>query len=672
MMLPIKYETVVKPQIVTKVESARAYRASEKGKITDRKYKHNNSKWQTDTAYLKREFLAWDGEGITKEDGSHLYVMLANSEGGYLADPAGLSTKACFDFLLSEAAKYPGRINVIYGGGYDFNCWMADLSRENLLGIYQNKRWTIAPYAVSWQRGKAFELSDALTKVRIYDVVSFFQCAFVKACDEYLGDSFYQREIIVSNKALRSSFTVDDIPSVKLYNEYELINLVSLMTELRARLNKIGLRPKRWDGPGAIAAALLSREGIKDAKKTSPESVASAGRYAYAGGRFEVARYGHVDSPAFEYDVNSAYPSALRLVPNLQRGRWKHHDSDPGNIPYALYRVHYFNGPEALPGPLFSRGKNGTICYPREVTGWYWSPEMATAREYVQQYRGTLEVLECWEYIEDDPTDRPFHFIGALYTKRQALKKAGDGAQVGVKLALNSLYGKLAQQVGWQPAGNGKPLRIPPYHQLEWAGYVTSSCRATVLRAAMLDLSSVIAFETDALFTSRPLDLDIGSELGQFDVTNFANLTYVQSGIYFGDLVDGGTVTKTRGVDRGTLTRDQVIKALAEPAAADRFVTAQLTRFIGAGVALVQNFDKWRRWETLPKRLSLEPMGKRAHYGCNGCDPDGEGITLGVWHETVCPFVQPQISCEFPIEWVNPDAAMVMLSELREGDKDYE
>ena len=210
------------------------YNRSVKGKTTKTKYQRDNSKWETDTSYLKRQFLAWDGEGITIADGSHLYVMLANSEGGYLADPAGLSTAACLSFILAEVQKYPGRINVIYGGGYDFNCWLADISKEDLDGVYRKKKWNLDGFTVAWQKGKAFYLTDKTTQVTIYDVVSFFQCAFVKACDDYLGDNFAHRDVIVENKALRSTFTSADIPTVKLYNEYELLNLIALMTELRS------------------------------------------------------------------------------------------------------------------------------------------------------------------------------------------------------------------------------------------------------------------------------------------------------------------------------------------------------------------------------------------------------------------------------------------------------
>ena len=663
------------------------YNRSPEGKARRTKYRKTNSKQVTDATYLSRPFVAWDGEGVTV-DGQHLYVLLANSRGGYISNPKGLGTLEVLHFLESEARKYPGSIHVIFGGGYDFNCWLADLPRASVDALYRSGYRFVGPYRVAWMQGKSFGLSRAGVggdkwSVTINDVVSFFQCSFVKACDTYLGAAFESRDLIVSNKALRSSFTLADVPEVREYNRLELVNLVKLMQELRLRLNKCNLRPRRWNGPGAIAASLLLREKIHDAQETCPTEVARAARYAYAGGRFEVFRYGSVTGRAYEYDVNSAYPSALRYVPNLRAGKWVHlrMDQRPSDG-FALYHVRLRNGPFNLPGPLFSRAPNGTICYPTDVTGWYWGPEAALAFEYVDRYktRHKCEIScdESWSFVPDDPTDLPFSFIEKLYARRQALKAAGDGAHTGLKLALNSMYGKLAQQVGWKPATETQPERLPPFHQLEWAGFTTAYARATVLRAGMTDLAAVIAFETDAVFSMRPLKVTLSSDLGAFEKTVFTDLTYVQSGIYFGTS-KGVPVVKTRGVDLGTITKAQVIAALQERCAIDRTVTAPLTRFVGAGLALSQNWTKWRTWEVLEKTIMLCTSGKRDHTECRYCKNDGrrgspKGFTLEVWHESYCHLMQDHVSQEFPIEWLNPDPRMSALPELRKAgyEKDYE
>lgn len=652
-----------------------AYRATEKGSAQRQRYetgkgKETRSQYLART-YLSREFIAWDGEGITI-DGEHRFVMLANSKGAYLENLEGLPTLDVFEMLLTEKSKYPDAIHIIYGGGYDINMSLKDLSHRQVRGLYLNDWYTIGGYRLQWRRGKSLFIGRTGEKggITLYDVMPFFQCAFVKACDEYLGDRFRERELIVSNKGARSSFRPEDLAEIKYYNEMELVNLVELASELRIRLDKVGLRLQRWDGPGAIAAALLTKQGVKSAMNKCPDPVAKAARHAYAGGRFEVVRNGAVDDYAYEYDVNSAYPYGLGFVPNLANGEWIHSAGErcvlPGWNTYALYRVHYRYARPEIPGPLYRRHKRGQISYPLSTEGWYWGPDVYAASVHAERYDGILTVYESWTFIENDPNDKPFAFIEPLFNKRRALKAAGDGAHVGIKLGLNSLYGKLCQQVGFRTLPDGR--MIPPsFHQLEWAGYVTAMCRSKVLLAAIDDLECVIAYETDALFTSKRLDVPTGTGLGEWEETVFRNLTYAQSGLYFAETDKGAPVAKTRGVDRGSLTREMVESAMLQPLAADRYVQASLTRFIGAGLALQTKWATWRTWHTMPKTIDVEPNGKRVHRDCDMCASEGGSITPGVWHHTFAPFYDNQFNYEFPIAWINPDPNMAELEELRDS-----
>lgn len=686
------------PVNMTPKESGKKWRNANFAAYTkyQHEYRHDNSKWQTDAKYLGREVVAWDGEGITDEDGSHRYVMLAvksADDQDYLENVHGLGSAACFDFILAASERNPGGLHVIYGGSYDFNMMMRDLPRDDVWKVMNRKYHTWRGYRIGYRQGKSFYVCKVVegkkvgAGVTIYDVVSFFQTSFVRACDSYLGDAFTNRDVIVSNKALRSSFSEADIPEVRRYNDYELDNLLALVRELRFRLNRVGLRPRRWDGPGAVAAALLMRERVKGSMGEVPVEVAKTVRHSYAGGRFEVIRFGHVEGPAYEYDINSAYPAAMTQLPVLAGGTWEHMDGDPGDVPFAVYHVTWSVGNRYLPGPFFRRDSNGTICYPCVSTGWYWSPEVAVGRRYMETrtdrpedvLTDRMEVLEAWVF-HPATDDKPFEFVEKLFNKRRALKKAGDGANVAIKIGLSSLYGKTAQQVGWERTEKG--LRTPPFHQLEWAGYTTSWCRARVLEACLSDLGSVIAFETDAVFTSRPLPVKVGTGLGEWEATEFSSLTYVTSGVYFGTTVEGEErVTKTRGVDLGQMTREIVLERMGRRLAEDRVVAVDVTRFIGAKVALAQDWSKWLRWVTMTKHVRLEPTGKRVHTQCAQDSPVtsrhepsevGTMIAYGAWHNTICPMQNDAESCEFPVEWINPDPLMTELAELRGEDKDYE
>jgi hypothetical protein len=600
-------------------------------------------KWQA------RPFVAWDGEGVTRGDGSHDYIMLANSKRNRITSTTALKTAQIFEFLLRTSDK--GAINVIYGAGYDWNCWLADLNEKDLQKLYDEQQIRWRGYRIKWRRGKVFEIYSGNRGARFYDVVSFFQTAFVNACDSYLGADFVDRDLIVKNKRLRSSFRLEDLEEIATYNDAELVNLVTLMEEFRRRLHRAGLKPSRWDSPGAVAVALMRREGIPHHKQFHPDRIMPAVRNAYFGGRFEVLHFGHVDTKSYEYDLNSAYPWGLLKVPTLAGGSWRYVKGDAGPQPYALYLIEY-DGRDVMrpdrPQPLPRRHKDGTVTYPLHVRGWYWSPEYDTAKTYVELFGGKLKVMASWVF-KPVSNVKPFAYVAVEYEKRQKLKAAGDGAHVGIKLALNSQYGKLAQQVGWSINPDGT-LRIPPYHQLDWAGFVTSNCRAEVLRAGMQNIDAVISWETDALFTSAPLTLDEGKGLGQWEGEEFDSLTYLQSGMYFA-LQNGKVIEKTRGVDKGSLTRAVVLDAMNR---GEHHVPAQLTRFNTAGLALQQSFAKWRRWETGPKNVALYPDGKRVHAGCTLCNSGG-AFVMGEWHGTVAADRPGYLSAEYAVGWVDPD-----------------
>jgi len=673
----------------TNAERQRDYRARNGAANKTRSdYRRRNSKWQTDAKYLSRPITFWDGEGVTMPDGTHRYTLFSamsstDHECHNIECAEGISTLAIFQFITTLSERYPGAINAIYGGSYDFNMWLKDLDRTTLTRLYKRGTVIWRGWKMTWRRGKSFYLRHTKCKkgVTIYDVLSFFQSPFVTACDSYLcnkdhkhvhpeggyirydEDCWHERNAIIESKSRRGTFTLDEAKAVADYNEAELRNGIALLTELRFRLNAVTLRPARWDGPGAVAAALMQRERVKDARATCPPRVAQAARYAYAGGRFEVLKYGHVEKPAYEYDVNSAYPAAMRHVPNLNNGTWVHSgkDVEPRNG-FALVRIESHATYSHLPAPLFARMPNGSICYPQSVIGWYWRPEYDSLVAYCEAGYGTFTILESWSFVEHDASLRPFGFIVPLYRERQTLKAARDGAHVGLKYGLNSLYGKCAQQIGAKQNDDGT-WQIPPFHQLEWAGYATSYCRAAVLRAGLGNLDSVIAYETDALFTSEPLDVPISEDLGDFELEVFSDLTYVQSGIYFASHANGSSISKSRGVDKGNITRAQVIQAFTHPNADCRKVETTLTRFVTLGVALAQDFSRWTRWEQQTKCITVEPTGKRIHSPY--CQHDENGPALGVWHETICPRMGTILSCEYPVEWINPDPLMDELTDLR-------
>lgn len=563
-----------------------------------------------------KEFIAFDGEGVTVND-THNYVLLQTSKGEKLVGE-NLSTDECLSFLIEHAVKYPKAINVIYGGGYDVTKWLRDMPHEQQVELkssgqtkwFGNKSVFGLPrlYVMEYIPNKWFILhgpdNDGIRReIKIYDVMTFFQSSFIKALE---SRNIYVDPLIVSGKANRSDFSFADIDEISEYCGLELTYLVELCNTLRNEFVEAGLNVTQWHGPGAVANAALRKYGIKNHHQMLSEDVENAAAGAYYGGRFEHFYAGHYPSKVYVYDINSAYPHFIRELPSMN-GEWEYVDEFvPGS--YGLWDCAYepddAETDYTSPRPLPWRSSNGTMGFPRRVArGWYHTAEAVNA----------TEVYGGWIYTPDTD-EKPFAFISDMYLTRKQWKIEKRGGERALKLAMNSLYGKLAQRVGWNEE-TGMP---PKWHQLFWAGYITANTRAMLWSAISQAPGEIIAVETDSVMSRVELDLPCGEQLGEWEQEHVEWLTYIQSGIYFagrdGDLLTPAK-TKIRGLDAGTLHYPEVKEWLKQGATSPLTIPAY--RFIALANPQRQHVGNWVH---ATKALGLAG-GKRIHLPdtCQQC-----------------------------------------------------
>lgn len=566
-------------------------------------------------------FIAWDGEGVTVR-GQHKYIMLCTSVPGVasLVDPKGLSTEECLDRILEIAALNPKAINVAFGASYDVNMILADCTREEVSSIWDG-HWTIicnGKYAVNYRARKSFSVRRAkaqyenvngrLTRTDnphgavLWDAFGFFQSTFVDACEKYLGSNYPDLQYVREQKQRRQVFQLKELGEIERYCLIECRMLEALMCKLQEYLTVAELPIRRWDGAGACAAALLMRENVLDHKRECMITVREAAQYAYAGGRSELCRYGHLpNTPIYHYDINSAYPTAMCKLPSLRSGEFiKGDGSYQSKLPFSLYRIRFRFG-DCVLYPFFWRAHNYSIYYPQEGEGWYWQPELEVAREALAAgvLQGKIKILDSYHFVTDNERS-PFEFLPRLYEQRKQWKADGIGAEKVLKLAINSLYGKTAQQAG------GSEEKPPRYHQIEWAGYVTSFTRAMLYRAMLPALASrsVIMCATDGIYSLVPLDVPTGDKLGEWEYKLHAGITVVQSGVYWTHETGKDPKPFCRGFDKGSLHLNEIVAHWRKHKTE---YDASLTRFVTMGSALAgsKTFENWRQWRTMPRALSL-------------------------------------------------------------------
>jgi hypothetical protein len=581
---------------------------------------------------LARPFMTWDGEGITYVEGKpQSYVLFGCSSGDYIVGES-LSTADCLALIMRVENEFPHVIHVGFSFKYDVEMILADLPIKSWYYLRKHGivRWK--GYRITYHPGKRFtvskwnEANTQRTTATIYDVWGFFQSSFIAACRGWLEPhELAEIDRVEEGKAKRGTFTTDELMTyVFPYWQSELGLLARLVNRLRERLTQAGVLPSSWHGPGAIATTIYREHKVRehmsrtmrDAVNDSdihiadlPDAVNEAAQYAYSAGHFERFQIGHHPAPVYQYDINSAYPAAISALPSLKDGQWERDTSgtfDPQR--FGMWRIEFDCWQPswlAYAFPLFYRDERRCVSYPMTVTGWYWTPEAALVAG-----RKDARITESWTWHANGPTKYPFAFVLDMYTQRQQWKAEGNPAEKALKLSLNSLYGKMAQRAGWQ---DKQPL--PRFHQLEWAGYVTSYTRAVLYRAMNMAGPGLVAVETDAVFSTVPLPkLPISKQLGDWDLTEHEWITYLSSGTYWTD-----RKAAYRGLDPDSLTHDDAIRWLRNGMWRGS-LTGRTTRFIGSGRGLGTPLH--RCWVTETRELRPGMTGKRIHMTetCPQCE----------------------------------------------------
>lgn len=555
-------------------------------------------------------FVGVDGEGGDDGQGRHRYGALRVGS-DLLQNDAGLSSEAIFDFLLAQPkGRYVG-----FSLTYDWTHWLYDVPFHKLQELRTQGFVWWNGYRLDCVPRKLFSVTrDGSHKFTVYDVWGLFQSSFVGAINAWGIGTEEQRAQVAAEKARRSTFVLP-IPSEVLdYNALEVDLLEQLMEKVDQACIEAGLLVQRWHGAGALADEMLHMYGVDNYRGELPDEVQYHADRAYFGGRFDLAQYGNVGD-LWEYDIASAYPWAMCDLPCLVHGRW---ESVAGSrlltgTNLGLIHVRWRHSTSrSLPwSPFPWRLKDGRIVYPRWGDGWYHADEVRKAVSVWANY-ATFDVGEAWQW-QSDCDHQPFAFIPEVYAERLRLGKSEKGKVL--KLAMNSLYGKAAQQVG--KAAFSQPV---------WAGTITARTRARLMDAMALAGEHGVMCATDGFYCTKELvGLDEGKNLGQWEKAGpFHDGFVAQAGLYFGHGLEVNKA-RSRGVSKRIIDDLGVEGALRQQwNNVGMFGRVDLADLPDADVLLPKQLITWQlaaitpkqymmrgQWVPLAKEISLWPSGDR-------------------------------------------------------------
>lgn len=547
----------------------------------------------------KREWITVDGEGWGRDDTGrqHYRFMIAANEMGFQMkceprERLSLTTTEALDWLASIPHNYRlycHRKGIEYhqpliGGfalGYDYSHILIDITQEQLENLLTHQDFESDPtdindqYAVKLTAGNLRVYTRAIKPLypyiqmaSIYDTFKYYQAAFLKVMGAYATPE--QWAIIEAGKERRSVDDEHDISAEMVYCLNECRVHSRAMNDLSRAIHEMELHPRGWYGPGSLAASAMRKHRTKKywiADSELDPGLSIAAKHAYIGGRFETTGHGWVPK-MYGHDIRSAYPDGMTRLPCLVHGEWKHLTKadavkqmmyDPewymtqktyDILCLGLVEWHCDNPPGGWgPYPTRSVGtqlksisgiKSKLPAWPFHGINWLWNEEYKAGLSFTT----STDVKEAWIY-ERQCDCQPFDWIPEYYDLRYELKAAGNeiGEKV-VKLILNSGYGKIAQTIG-----------NPPVPSWIWAGLITQSARATLLRAIATNPEACFMVATDAVYSTEPLDLDFGPALGQWDGPDEYGRTLVIQAGFWRDYENG--TSKTRGIAKKYLDGDK-------------------------------------------------------------------------------------------------------------------
>lgn len=660
------------------------YKQSPAGRATAKRYrdKHRKGPPRTESdraARLKRadekRFIGCDGEGAGKDLQGRQHYMLFRMGDRELWTGKPLLTLEILQFILSAPADdyYVG-----FSFGYDVTMILRDLPDDKLKDLierkYQHSDTVWNGFGLNYLHKNYLRVSRIASGPgkpksvpgsgrTIYETFGFFQKSFVVSATDFGAGIAEERAMIAATKDQRGK---DDWTIGTLERDYcavECRMLGEMMETFRAnciniRTDKLpkGLRPRTWNGAGKLASATHKAYGTLRAADlvahrpggvgTPPEVLAMA-QTAYYGGRFEVTRIGRVPGPIYEYDLNSAYPSAMLRLPCLLHGEWRKvspawlRAAPPEALWLASFRFRHTvpaGGVANLYGLPVRQDRQpepknaGRLFWPNEGNGVYWSPEYQAARKLGCE--ATFHKTGGWAF-ETKCDCQPFAWVSELYAERKRL--GSQTAGYPLKLAINALYGQLARRVGDNP----------PYANLIWAGLITALTRARMIDAAALDPDAIAMIATDGLLSTRKLELPIGDALGEWETKRYDDGVFIaQPGIYWGDRPtdDAKRRQKSRGISLAFFGRPGVTERFESawqdfrdadraagkggvavfppvvPLHVDLFIGTKLAvsrgkpQTSGRWITAVDNPDPANPNEGLPRMINMAWSGKRGGY----------------------------------------------------------
>jgi hypothetical protein len=395
--------------------------------------------------------------------------------------------------------------------------------RYELRDVSENLKATYIIRVVSDKRyGVVFTNETTHRRVRLIDAAAFYPHESLNSVSEMLGIG---RKEIVQDKR----FTLDDL------NNEAFLTYARQDAWLTRKIGEyvIDLHIE-YDVPTCItaphfAARVFRRHFLHREIMLPDPELEQAGLYSYHGGKNGYYLGGPKSlANIYAYDITSAYPEAMRQLPNIENGEWHWADRYESGA-HALWKIDGDYKSCQYRGIM--RHENSWHGNGKITDAWTTSYELDAA---IAEGEFTITACVGWVF-RGEPGGPLTEYVDRFF---EAKRTAVGAARNAAKLFLNSLYGKFFQKVplglvGFYDAetlddlGNVRLVETDPSALFDYqagglyhppiASLITGFVRAKIHR--LEHKYGAVMTSTDGFFALRAPDpADVGKHLGGLTV----------------------------------------------------------------------------------------------------------------------------------------------------------
>ncbi len=445
-------------------------------------------------------------------------------------------------------------------------------------------------YKIRYYDGKFLRLAKGHKTIYYFDVSNFLDGSLETLAQKYLHTS--KKDDKIEDKSHMEIYYDSDPEMVEEYCRYDAYITQQLALWLYDSVESMSQRvlgfrasPAKWYSKASIAEFIIKH--AIDHKYLKPDVPLKAIEYAYRsykGGMFELYVKGKVED-ATTIDINSAYPTQIRELIDVNNGEWRHVDYFDPRAYYGFYRTRAnYNG--FMP----ARASDGRIYYPHTYDRYEY---YATQQEIEKFGIDNFEVLDGWVYYPDEQV-KPFkNLIDKLYQIKKESKGKDPTMYWLVKVIINSIYGKFVQTRGGKVGDLFNPI---------WGSVITTNTRLQIYDLAQ-KFDEVYSIDTDSITgrisDERLAEIPLDDELGHYSVKerNVSKIL-VMNGISMVKENDEFKILNSRGFSRGQITEFKIV---------DNKIIVNVRRPVHLREALRQGIiDKINQFNIMEKSINLD------------------------------------------------------------------